>query len=278
MNQPVFNPQQIASLQALKLANPMLARHMQYPSPAEGGVMTPCTADRVMLAGGQIASYLKPESIVPFEAVFRRLPIDGIFTATPHTPCQFEMGSIHVPIDHGFVVLDTRTAIYRPSGVAAGDFVELEDNRLPTQVGWDVQANAQRQGNYRYELNPSPPFDKSNPAYQSANNLGIIPGTAEGFASPDVFAAAAATQAQAATGNALSLMPQRHHREGLLHVPAAWILHSNEDLILSCTVFRAIQIPIAFFEFEVFGFMLPDLHLYEMQKAIAPCITKSGGV
>jgi len=276
-----FSIEQRAGFAELARSNPHFAQSnigAAFPSPFEGGVMTPCTADRVMLAGGQLGSYLKPDSIVPFEAVFRRLPIDGIFTASPNQPCQFEVGTVHVPKNMGFVVLDTRFAIYRPSGCAAGDFVELENNRLPTQVGWDIQANSNRQGNFHYELNPIPPFDKSNSAYQSMPNLGLIPGTPAGLASDDVFAAARATQAQGATGNALSLMPQRHTRQGLLHVPAPWILHSNEDLILSCTVFRAVQIPLAFFEAEVFGFMLPDQHLFEMQKAIAPCITKSGGV
>ncbi len=274
MNRPLFTPEQQASFQSFAGSNPLFGQG----SPLEGMSVTPCNTDRVMLVGGQFASYLKPESIVPFEAVFRRLPLDGIFTATPATPCQFEMGSIHVPTDHGFVVLDTRFAIYRPSGAAAGDFVELEDNRLPTQVGWDIQSNISRQGNYHFELNPIPPASGSNPAYRSANNLGIIPGTPEGLAPAEAFEAARAQQAQGATGQALSLMPQRHTRQGLLHVPASWILHSNEDLILSCTVFRAIQIPIAFFEAEVFGFMLPDQHLYEMQKAIAPCLSKPRGV
>lgn len=273
MNRPLFSPEQQAGFAAFAQSNPLFGGG----SPFEGATAVPCGTDRVMLVGGQFASYLKPESIVPFEAVFRRLPIDGIFTATPSTPCQFEMGSVQVPINHGLVVLDSRFAIYRPSGVAAGDFVELEENRLPTQVGWDIQSNISRQGNYRFELNPIPPFEKSNPGYQSANNLGIIPGIPEGIASPDAFESARASQAQGATGQALSLMPQRHTRQGLLKVPASWILHSNEELILSCTVFRAIQIPIAFFEAEVFGFMLPDQHLIEMQKAIAPCIPKPRG-
>lgn len=272
MNRPLFNPEQQASFQALARSNPSLFGQPGYDS----GTLTPCSVDRVVLAGGQLGSYLKPESIVPFEAVFRRLPIDGIFTATPAVTCQFEMGSVLVPDTMGFVVLDTRFAIYRPSGSAAGDFVELEDNRLSTQVGWDITANINRQGNYRFELNPIPPFDKTSPAYQSTNNLGIIPGTPEGVASDDVFAAARATQAQAAS-SALSLMPQRHTRQGLLHVPAPWILHSNEDFIMSCTVFRAVPIPVAFFEAEVFGFMIPDQHLFEMQKAIAPCFPKPRG-
>ncbi len=240
-------------------------------------MLTPCAIDRVMLAGGQLVSYLTPDSIVPFESVFRRLPIDGIFTAAPGRPCQFEMGTVQVPRSMGLVVLDTRFAIYRPSGAAAGDFVELENNRLSTQVGWDILSNVQRQGNYRYELNPLPPAATSTPAYQGQQNLGVIQGVQPAIASDDAFAAARAQQVQLSSGGALSMMPQRHHRQGLLQVPAPWVLHSDETFIMSCSVFRAIQIPIAFFEAEIFGFMLPDSQLIDMQKAIAPCIPKPRG-
>jgi hypothetical protein len=273
MDQPLFNPQQQAGFAALGRANPAL---FGQPS-LNGGVITACATDRVMLAGGQLSSYLIPESIVPFEAVFRRLPIDGIFTATPSQQCEFEMGFVHVPETMGFVVLDTRFAIYRPSGSAAGDFVELEDNRLSTQVGWDIKANANRQGNYHYELNPLPPANASSPAYQSMPNLGIPSASAPGSATDDDFAAARASSVQSPSFG-LSLMPQRHFRQGLLHVPAPWILHSSEDFIMSCSVFRAIPIPVGFFEASVFGFLMPDSNLIAMQKAIAPCITKSGGV
>jgi hypothetical protein len=278
MNQPLFNPAQRAAFGQIQQANPNLAFGQGFGSSQEGGSMTACTADRVLLAGGQLVSYLKPESIIPLEYVFRRLPIDGIFQATPSTPCQFEMGSIKVPQLMGFVVLDYRFAIYRPSGIVAGEFVELEQNRLPTQVGWNLEADNNRQGNFRYELNPVPPFEKSNPAYQPPPNPGYIPGTPVAVpASDDQFMQARFTAAQSGTGD-LSLMPQRHHRQGLLHVPAPWILHSTQTLIPSCHIFRAVTIPIAFFEVEIFGFMLPDGQLDAMQRAIAPCIEKPGGI
>ncbi len=275
MNQPLFTPQQQAGFAALSRVNPQIAPGA--PGGFAEGTLTACATDRVVLAAGQLGSYLIPESLVPFEAVFRRLPLDGIFDATPSSPCVFEMGYVHVPETMGFVVLDTRFAIYRPSGTVAGEFVELEDNRLSTQVGWDITANANRQGNYRYELNPLPPALKTSPAYQSQPNLGIWSSSPPGTASEDEFAAARASQVQAPTSG-LSLLPQRHTRQGLLHVPAPWILHSSEDFIMSCSVFRAIPIPIAFFESSVFGFLIPDQHLYAMQRSIAPCITKPGGI
>lgn len=278
MNRPLLNPQQQQALQAFGASNPFHAGAFNPMAPHAGAVTTTCATDRVMLAGGQLMSYLTPTSIVPLESVFRRLPVDGIFTATPSTPCAFEMGAITVPPRQGFLVLDWRFSIYRPSGSAAGEFVELEENRLSTQVGWNIQADAQRQGQYGYQLNPVPPANASSPAYQSNPNPGFIPGGPPSPATDDQFTQARYTIAQSAVGDALSLMPQRHHRQGLLQVPAPWVLHSSQTFVMSCRVFRAVPIPIAFFESEVFGIMMPDSDLIEMQKALAPCITAPGGV
>lgn len=271
MNRPLLDPKQRHAFEAL-------ARSASAPSavPFERGVLTACASDRVVLAGGQLASYVTPSAIIPFEAVWRKLPDDGIFTASPSQPFQFDLGSFRVPDSMGLVVLDYRFDIYRPSGSAAGDFVPLEDNRLPTQVGWNIRSNANIQGNVRYELNPSPPAGAS-PAYTAQPNPGLIPGGPGPVATDAQFDRARYAQAQAASGD-LSLMPQRHHREGLLRVPAPWTLHSGTSLTLSCHIFRAVQIPLGFFEGEVFGFLMPDNDLLALEKHIAPCVTLAGGV
>lgn len=270
MNRPLLDSSQREAFEAFANSMPPSATVF------ERGTVHLCSSDRVMLAGGQLASYVTPEAIVPFEAVWRRLPEDGIFSATPKTPCQFEMGSFLVPRSMGLVLLDWRFDIYRPSGSAAGDFVPLEDNRLPTQVGWNIKSNANLQGNVRYELNPQP-ASGAGPAYDPQVNPGLIPGGPAAPATDAMFERARFAAAQAAVGD-LSVMPQRHHREGLLHVPAPWMLHSNTSLTFSCHVFRAISIPIAFFEAEAFGFLIPESDLLALQKHIAPCITQNGGV
>ncbi len=63
MNQPLFNRDQQDSFRALSIANPQLARGLALPSPLEGGVLTPCTADRVLLAMG---TYVGSQAAVDF--------------------------------------------------------------------------------------------------------------------------------------------------------------------------------------------------------------------
>lgn len=277
MNRPLLTPEQRQMFASAAAANPGLGLSFGAPPP-DGASFTACAADRVLLTGGQISSYVTPQSIVPFEAVYRRLPIDGIFDATPQQPCQFDMGFFQVPPEMALVLLDWNFNIYRPSGSAAGDFVPLEANRLPTQVGWSIKSNANLQGNFHYELNPIPPAE-GQPSFQSNPNPGFTtaPGGLGAAATDDQFTAARYQQVQAAVGD-LSLMPQRHHREGLVHVPAPWVLHSSQGLTLGCHVFRALQIPIAFFEAEIFGFLLPDSDVLNLQKALAPCLSKPGGI
>lgn len=270
MNRPLQT-----SIDAFRQLNPAFNQPQGVAPPLGGGTITSCSADRVMLAGGQLSSYITPSAITPFEMLYRRLPVDGIFTATPQNPTQFEVGSFRVPISMGLVILDYRFDIYRPSGSAAGDFVPLEGNRLSTQVGWNIRVDAQIQGNYRYEVNPQPP--STGGGFLSNPNPGFIPGGPAQPATNTQFEQARYAQAQAAIGD-LSIMPQRHHRQGILHVPAPWLLHSNQTVSLSCHVFRGIPIPVAFFESEIFGFLLPDTELTALQTALAPCVQRNGGV
>ncbi len=268
---PSLNPQQNQLLENFFGLNPPVG------STRNGAQSRVCSIDRVMLAGGQLTSYMVPESIVPLEHVFRRLPEEGVFEATPSKPCQIVMGTLALPPTMGFVLLDYNFAIYRPSGSAADDVMPLEENRLATQVGWDIQSNATRQGNYHYEITPIPASTNST-AYQPTPNAGLIPGGPAQPASQDQFTAARYAQTQSAVGDALSLMPQRHHRQGLLHVPAPWILHSSQSLTQSVKIIKAVPIPLAFFESSIFGVLLPDEDLLAMQRAIAPCPMPPGGV
>jgi len=239
--------------------------------------LTSCNTQRVNFAGGVLASYLTPEMMTPLERTWRKSPEDGIFSASPARPFTFELGSIHVPVSMAFVLLDYRFDIYRPSAVSPGDTVPLESRRLSTQVGWDLVASNKRQGNVEYELIPSQPSpDQSAFGSSSFVNGGIIPGTGPSRATQDQFNAAAANNAQVPAGPGLAILPQRHHREGLLQSPVPWVVRSSDTLQARCIVFNAVKIPIAFFESEIFGFLTPQNILDEMLKAVAPCAPIGG--
>ena len=266
MPAPYPNAHQASIFAELRMNNPQFE---QRSTPLAGASAAFCSVDRVVLAGGQLSSYVTPESIVPVEMVYRTLPQDGIFTATPQAPLTFDLGSFRVPAEMSFVLLDYHFDIYRPSGTTPGDFVPVEDNRLSTNVGWDITSNGRRQGNVHYELNPLPP----------QLNAVSFPGSTVGTpATQAQFDAVKFQLAQSSAGDALSIMPQRHHRQGILNCPAPWIHKSGSNVTLTCRVMRGIPIPIAFFEAEMFGYLLPTMHMDAIGKASAPCILPPGGV
>jgi hypothetical protein len=145
--------------------------------PVGGGasVETSCSALRVNLAGNMLGTLVMPESITPLERLFRRLPVDGTLTATPDRPFSFELGTIEVPQQMSFVMLDYRWAIHVPSGIAAGDTQELPDRRLSLQVGYDVKFTDARSDNLAFELDPSLPSETT-ASFASSTNAGSIPG------------------------------------------------------------------------------------------------------
>lgn len=243
--------------------------------PAEGMSLTPlsassCSTARVHLAGGTLMQYIGHPSIIPFESVYRRFPQDGIFTASPTEPFRFEMGAFRVPEQMVLVMLDQRFDIYRPSGFAAGDFIPFEDRRLPISVGWNMRATTQLQGNFHYELQPYAPTDAFQ-QFGSNPNPGFIPGGNGQLAPPGAFAQAQAMQVLGASGAGDQVMQQRHHRDGLMKVPFPFYIREKEALQFECVVFNAIPVPVAFFEVEVVGVLLPLNQVSELNNSMVPC-------
>jgi len=246
------------------------------PPPKSGAAVRPWNVSRVQLSGGLLQQYVMHDSVTPLENVYRKLPESGIFEATPSRPCVMEMGAFEVPQQMVFVLLDYRFDIYRFNGAAIGDFIPIEDRRLSTQIGWDIATAAgERQGNLRYELTPSV-SSAALQAYSSNSNAGIIPGTSPGIASQDAFDRARAAQTQIAGGGSLSTLPQRHHREGLMPCPYAWVIRSKERLVVRCIAFGAVPIPIAFFEANVTGSLIPANAFAEIMNHAAPPMPPGG--
>jgi len=143
------------------------------------------------------------------------------------------------------------------SGIAAGDFLPLEENRLPTQVGWDIKVDEKRPGSLSYQIIPQVQT-QSQQAYATTNPL----------APPQQweFDQVRAQQLQGPAGPALSLMPQRHHRRGQVKVSNQYVVKSSATLVVTCSIINPISIPLAFFEANVMGLLRPQ-NTYEAYQA-----------
>ncbi len=221
-------------------------------------------AVRIQLAGGKLGELITPTNMIPVERVWRRNPVAGTLTATPQRPFRFEMGAFAVPAQQSLVVLDWRFAVYLPSGVVAGNVVELEDRQLATSVGFDVTFTQTRQVNNQYELEPSNPATLSQPTFDNGQKEPL---------SDDVIARIRANNFASTLGSGLSTMPQRHRRDSQLAMPFTYILPANQRISFDAVVFRPINMPVAFFESELVGFLIASNEVTRFVSGIATSST-----
>jgi len=268
-------------------ANPGLqAGHA--PPPPEPGAHVRQWATPVVQAGGALASLIMHPSFTPLEQLYRKLPEEGMFAATPQKNFKFELGAFSVPGNMTFLFVDYSFRLYRLSGAAAGDTVPLEERRLSTLLGFDVTVDAYRKGNLMYQLDPTP-IEGTKVAYTPPPSAGTI-ASGSGRAGIGVFppssAPQGATQAQfnaapfarsAAPGGAgLSLLPQRSERQGALPLPFTYVVESNQRVQFSCTVFKPIPIPLAFIEVSVTGVLMPANVVDTMLEGLKACTSQRG--
>ena len=239
-------------------------------------VETQCGTLRVNLAGNKIGSLVMPDGITPLERLFRRLPVDGALTASPERPFSFELGSIDVPSQMSFVLLDYRFAIHVPSGIAAGDTRELEDRRLSLQVGYDVKFTDSRNDNLLFELDPSLPGDSSS-TFAPDSNAGSIPGNGISGVAPSLFERLRTSNSGSNRPTGLSARPQRHRRDSQLNMPFTYVVNENKRVNFEVTVFRPIPIPVSFFEVEAAGFFIGQNAIRDFVQSVKPC-NPTGGI
>lgn len=249
------------------------------PPPTPGSFTTPmsaanakCRAERVLLAGGALNNTLTDRDTNPFEQVFRRLPEQGIHSPTISTqkPFVLELGSFQVPKEMALLLFDIRPDVYRFSGIDPNDAVPFEARRFGSQMGYDFTINGSHQGKTRFELEPIPRQEglAFSPLLgtDTLNNPGYLP-------RPSAFAQARANRFGASSGAGLALMPQRHFRYGPTSLPLTLMLSENDVAEFKAVIFKPIQSPVAFFEMDMAGLLMP----LNKAKALLECIRLSGG-
>lgn len=251
MTQPV-------SLRAIYEANPLLGQPLPQPQPMSSLIIDTVRAHK---PGGELLGYVQSEGLLYFEQLYRVLAPKGFSKATPQKPVTFLMGSFRVPRSQVLVIEDYSFDIYRFSGITAGDYLSLEQNRLSTQVGWDIRVDDKRPASLSYQIIPQPQT-QTQAAFASTNPLA----PAEHWQ----FEQVRAQELQGPAGPALSLMPQRHHRRGLVKVSNQYHVRSGSTLVVTCSIINPISIPIAFFEANVMGILMPQNMYDAYQSANVP--------
>lgn len=287
MSQAVRN----ALLQSFGDANPEMSLGRAPAQPEPAAHFNPTSIQKVLMAGGEIAARFMHPTFLPFEKLFRKFPQQGVFTATPQNNFVLELGSFRVPQQMVFALVDYRFDLYRLSGAAAGDWVPLEERRLSGQIGYDVLIADYRKANLSYELDPTeiqaakeaseqPPspgiiaagaeFNNNQPP--QIGNFFFPPSAPPHGASATDFANARAASASSPGGPGLSLMPQRHERLGPLPMPFTLLARENQRVTFKAIVFRPVPIPLAFFEVDVTGLLMPANVADSLLSGMAPYV------
>lgn len=244
--------------------------------PKPGGFVRPLTAEelrarasRTVLAGGALNDVLTDDrQTTPFEQLFRRLPEDGIHdpTVSPTQPFKFECGAFRVPPQQALLLFDLRPDIYRFSGVDPNDAVPVESRRFGTQVGYEVTIDGNHPGNTRFELEPVRRQEGKeflpNQGTDAVDNPGRLPPSS-------AFVQARANRFGAASGAGTALLPQRPFRYGPSSLPLTLVVLENQSFAIHVVVFKPIQTPIAFFEFDMAGILAPITLAGAMLDAIS---------
>lgn len=250
----------VAPLKALLDANPDLRGGL--PARPQPGSGVRIHTVRAQQPGGELIKYVPQEGVLWFEQLYRVLPPRGMYDATPNKPLTFGMGAVRVPKSMVLVIIDYAFDIYRFSGASADDYFPIEDRRLSTQVGWDINVDGQRKANLDMQILPKAQ-SQSQQAFASPTGINQQ-------AQQWQFDAVRASQQQVAAGPGLSLLPQRPHREGLVQLSNTYVAKSSQTLNVACSVINKIPIPIAFFEANICGVLLPQNVYAAYQEAGVP--------
>jgi hypothetical protein len=218
-------------------------RLRQLPGPERDAIQ------RVLQAGGSLSSRLTHPTLQFFEQLWRRLPEQGIFSASLNftNPLSIPMGSFRVPRTQALLLFDLRPDVYTFSGVDPFDWVPVTSRRFAGQMGWDITIDGQRLANTLYELNPvARTQDNPTPSTTPAS-----------VASQAEFSRVRAAQFGTSLGAGTALQPQRPERYGPRELPLTLWVKEGSTFAASAAIFRRILFPVAFFEFDLAGILMP---------------------
>lgn len=217
---------------------------------------------RVISAGGDLAGQISPESLPPFERLWRRLPEEGMFSTqlSPSKPFVFELGAFTVPARMTLLIFNMRPDVYRFSGVNSGDYAPIEARRFASIMGFELTIGQAHPGNIDFQINPVQIQNTSQQAFQS-NNTNTPADTTQ-------LAIARASQNANTQGTSSMILPQRPERFGAPYpIPFTLYVTAGQTVQARCNIFRPIPLPIAFVEFDLTGLLVPENYAKSMQIA-----------
>ena len=286
------------------MADAPVIRFPQFGAPPTRERGPECaSATRTVQAGGAFMDMLLHPDFVPFERTFRRLPTNGLFTATPERPVTLEIGAYTVPQNMSLLIAEYGYTIYRFNGAIPGDYLPLESGRLALSMGTDLNFMQYRKGNIAFEIIPVPAPTQNQDAFTqqpsggtifppSLQNLsfgqpsvgtiqtlynsvgvpnGAVPGQVQqASAPPSAFQQVRSAVQTVGAGSALQ--PSRpREQQGPQKFPFSYIIDENNSVQTKMSFFGPVNIPVAFIEGRISGYLLGANIMQALLDGVKPC-------
>lgn len=209
-------------------------------------------------AGGALLWELLHPSITTFDQMFRTLPDDGWYSpqVSPRRPVQFELGSFKVPFGVHLWLMGYEFAVYRQSGMDAGDYVRSEDERFSNAIGFDLTLDGKRPASLAFQLDP---IDVQTSRQQFEPQLTSFRGVrgAQSGAVNAQFNRSASNSFASTANPGTSLLPSRTRRVGpAAPAPFTYVAREGVSVALGAVIFRPVVSPLAFIQGEIFGYLV----------------------
>lgn len=260
-----------------------------------------CDADRVIPAGGALASHLLSPDFRPYSRIYRKAVARGLYSASRSRPFSMVLGAEQVPQGQILALCGIIVRPYRFDSLAAGDAYPLEPHRLSLSLGYDLTVGVTgRLGNITAELIPGNPDATATPAYpvRIASTLGFpdLPSRALNGAGLEVPGSGGPTgptgqqvafqqtisplTAQptpvnpkqfvlSAAGAPQPLSPST--KQGPVDLPFTYLIPEGESVTISAVAFGPIRIPLSMIEGELTGYLLPKNSTQALLDRMRPC-------
>lgn len=214
---------------------------------------------------GALFPQIQSKDFTSYERMFRKLPEAGMFLpdVSVKNPFQFEVGGLNVPQQSWLVLTFFSLAAGKFSGVAAGDTEPLEPERMTTCWGFDlVVAQNSRPRNCEYEIDPVPILSNGQSYDRIQTDVG------RGTVVDTAFQRTRAAAFAAPSGAGRATLPFRYGKYGSPQGPFTIVLAPGQTLAMRCTIFRPLPIPIAYVQFDVSGYQIPQTLAAQLGRSI----------
>ena len=200
-----------------------------------------------------------------FERLYRAEASDSFYdpNRSPSNPFIFTVGSFKVPRDLALWIFEYEFSAAKVVGNSAGDTIPLEEERMGTEWCFDLNVDGIRKRQCEYDIDPVP-------IQTQGEGFEVVSGGVRG-SPPSLFNRAAARSFAVVGGPGRAALPFRSEHFGPSggH-PFTVFVPPNQILEGRCIIFRPLEVPLAYVQMSIKGFLFPPVLLERFAREAQP--------